>query len=143
MDPWVIWLIAGIVLIALEMVIPGTVLIFFGLGALLAASLAATGLVSDLGTQLAIFGISSLLMLFTLRKLFFKTFSGASDNNNLSDEFVNKEAVVLVSLTPNKEGRIELKGANWRARSTEAIEAGSRVIITKRDNLVLWVSPLS
>ena len=62
------WLIIGVILLFLELVLPGFVLFFFGMGALL-ASLAAYLFELSLSWQLALFIIASLASLFSLRNV--------------------------------------------------------------------------
>ncbi|MDB6079998.1 MAG: hypothetical protein JWO82_3745, partial [Akkermansiaceae bacterium] len=99
-DPKIAWLLFGVVLIALEFFAPGVILVFFGLGAIIASLTTWTGLTPELGEQTMVFGISSLVLLFGLRHFVKKWFVGHTQHSggNHDDDFTGKEARVLVSL---------------------------------------------
>lgn len=141
LDPWVLWLIVGLVLLALELLVPGIVLMFFGLGALLVSLLVGTGVIEEgaMGVQLIVFAIASVILLALLRRVFRKTLSGSSSQGEHLEEFVGREVTVLAAIPDQGEGRVELKGATWRARSAQALPSGARARILRRDGLLLWV----
>ena len=73
--PWLIWFVVGLAVSLSELVIPGFVIIFFGLGCFGAAALAAT--LPDAYTgQVATFIVVSLLSLATMRKMAMRIFVG-------------------------------------------------------------------
>jgi inner membrane protein len=84
--------------------------------------------------------VSSLLLLFVLRKRFKNAFVGSVTSDSIEDEFTGKEALALTDIDPN-HGKVELKGAEWNARSPETITAQSWVIIERREGLTLHVRP--
>lgn len=48
---------------------------------------------------------------------------------------------LLEPLTPAGEARALLDGEYWRVRSDQALPAGARVRVVRRDGLLLWVKP--
>lgn len=140
--PELFWFILGLVLLLLELVIPGFVIIFFGIGAWATALLC---LVANPGfnLQAIVFAITSVLSLIALRKMlqkrYFYTDSKLSDK--VEDEFTGKEAVALSDILPGKTGRVEFKGTTWKAESDIEIPEGQAVIIKKIDNVKLIVEP--
>jgi len=140
--PEIFWFVAGLVLFLLELIIPGFVIIFFGVGAWVTAIVC---LIHDPGinTQIIIFAVTSVLSLAALRrliqnKLFYSREPGSVD---VDDEFTGKEAVAKTTISPGKTGRVEFKGTIWKADSESDIKEGQSVIILEKDNFTLLVEP--
>ena len=143
-DASLIWFLAGLVLIFLEFLVPGVILIFFGIGAWLAALTTYLGVTSFIQSQLIIFAITSILLLVLLRKWIKGKFYGhVSDVQDLTknvDEFTGKSVVVVRDLIPGKmEGSVEFKGTTWRAVSEEHIKSGEVAVITDTDGIILKI----
>jgi membrane protein implicated in regulation of membrane protease activity len=138
-----LWLLAGVLLIGLELLTPGFVVIFFGIGALLTGllSLLIPGLSASVLLQFLIWGGSSLLSLFALRRFFKRTFRGKEIEDNGQDEFVGQTAQVTEAITQKKPGRVSFQGTTWKAVTYDSdLTAGDSVEIMKKDNLTLIVS---
>ena len=136
-----IWAILGIILMALEAVIPGFVIFFFGLGALITALAA---LLPGIGTaywlQAIIWIASSAGSMAFLRKKLDKVFKGKLIENK-SSEYIGKRAVVIEEISPEKPGRIRFEGTSWKAESyTETIPEGEEVEILEKENLTCVVT---
>ncbi|MBB5352845.1 membrane protein implicated in regulation of membrane protease activity [Haloferula luteola] len=145
MKPEFLWLLAGVVLILAEFAAPGFIIFFFGVGAILAALTTWLGWTPELGSQSLVFGLSSFALLFGLRRFAKSAFVGRSDvdHADLDDDFTGREARVLRDIPGGSaEGRVEIKGAEWKARSTDPIPAGKGVIIVRREGLTLYVRSL-
>lgn len=140
--PEVIWFIVGLALFLLELVIPGFVIFFFGIGAWVTALLC---LVADPGINLQaiVFAVTSVLSLVALRKIIQKRFFYSKEelSNEVEDEFSAKEAVALTDFNPGKTGKVEFKGTQWNAESESPITEGQRVVIKKKDSFKLIVEP--
>jgi membrane protein implicated in regulation of membrane protease activity len=140
--PEVIWFIVGLVLFLLELVMPGFVIFFFGVGAWVTALLC---LVADPGINLQaiVFGVTSVLSLLALRKIIQKRFFYSKDelSKEVEDEFSGKEAIALTDFNPGINGKVEFKGTQWKAESESAITEGQKVIIKRKDNFKLIVEP--
>lgn len=138
------WAIAGIALMLSEFMVPGLILFFFGIGAL-ATALLSWLLPLNLEWQIAIFIITSLASLFSLRRLLKPIFTGrASGEEEPSSELsrlIGTQGDVTVEIAPGKTGRILLNGATWKAVSDQPICAGTTVEVTAQDNLTLTVKP--
>ena len=138
-----LWLLAGVLLIGLELLTPGFVVIFFGIGALLTGllSLLIPGLSASLLLQFLIWGGSSLLSLFALRRFFKRTFRGKEIEDTGQDEFVGQTAEVIEAVTQKKPGRVSFQGTTWKAVTYDSdLAAGDSVEIMKKENLTLIVS---
>jgi inner membrane protein len=137
----IIWAVLGLILIALEGVIPGFVIFFFGAGALVTALAA---LIPGLGTayalQAIIWMLSSLGTFGLFRKKLAKVFRGKLISAK-SDEYIGRRAVVIEKISPGTPGRIKLNGTSWRADSmTEEIAEGEEVEILEKDGLTFIVT---
>lgn len=145
-DPVLVWFIFGLVLILAEFMVPGVILVFFGLGAWLASLGGWLGLLDGWASQLLVFAVSSVVLLLALRKRFTARFLGyVGDDNVLDhnlDEFDGQRVLVIEDIDPDLDrGRVEFKGAGWRARSAVPLPAGSRAIIVAVEGIILEVKP--
>ena len=143
-NPTLLWFLLGLALILLEFVVPGVILVFFGIGAWATAVTTYFGLTASFQSQLLVFAISSILLLVVLRKWIKDKFYGhvgdVQDQTKNLDEFSGQSVVVLEDVIPNKmEGAVEFKGARWRAVSDEHIKNGEMAIITGIDGIILKV----
>jgi membrane protein implicated in regulation of membrane protease activity len=143
-NPTLLWFLLGLALIFLELVVPGVILVFFGIGAWAAAVTTYFGLTASFQSQLLVFAVASILLLVVLRKWIKGRFYGhvgdVQDQTQNLDEFSGQSVVVLEDVIPNKmEGAVEYKGARWRAVSDEHIKNGEMAIITGVDGIILKV----
>ncbi len=141
----VAWVILGVILLGLEFVIPGAVIMFFGLGAVLTGLAVALGLIKGLLGQLLFWAISSLVLFLLLRNQVKKWFP-ALERYELYDEdddIRGKIVDVIKDIHPGEEkGRVRYQGSLWQAKSENAVlKAGQKAKITGRDNLLLYVEP--
>lgn len=140
--PEIFWFVIGLGLFLLELVIPGFVIFFFGVGAWVTA-LVCLILNPGTNTQIIIFALTSVLSLVALRRMIQKKFF--FNKNNLSeeveDEFTGKEAVATSTFGPGKKGKVEFKGTTWNADSQSDIKEGQAVIVVEKDNFTLLVEP--
>jgi membrane protein implicated in regulation of membrane protease activity len=145
--PELLWVLAGIVMLSLELFIPGLVIIFFGGGALLTALATALGLTRTFSAQLLLFIVSSLLLLALLRRLFQKIFIGKLFEGQAEPSFdveIGRLVDVREAIAPEtNRGKVFYHGAQWEARSADAIPAGGRARIVGRDNITLLVEKIN
>ncbi|HOK25980.1 MAG TPA: NfeD family protein [Bacteroidales bacterium] len=140
--PELLWFLLGLILFLLELILPGFVIFFFGVGAWTTAFVC---LLFNPGVdiQILIFALTSVLSLVALRRMIQKKFFyGKNDNSHLiEDEFTGKEAITLSEIKPGKKGKVEFKGTVWTAESDTDIDEGETVIIISKDNFNLKVKP--
>ena len=143
LDTKTLWFIAGLILILLEFVAPGVVIVFFGIGAWFVAVGMWIGLIDSVPAQCFTFAISSLLLLFVLRRYVTSWFVGGSSNGgDVEEEFVGKKVRVVHAIGGGEDtGKVELKGAEWCARCDTSLDLGSHAIVIGRDGLLLIVKP--
>jgi inner membrane protein len=146
LTPEFIWCMLGIIMLLAEFVMPGFVIFFFGIGALLVALLCFFFSSLSINAQLIIFLISSILLLFGLRRFFkaiFRGFFGSKEKMPINKNYyLGETAIVTKEITPYEKGRIEFHGSMWSAESSEAITEGTPVVIIKQNNLTFKVRPV-
>ena len=144
--PEVIWTLIGIILLISEFVVPGLVIFFFGMGALLVAALSAFTDIS-LNAQLLTFIIASVVFLVTLRrwlKGIFKGYSVTRKNMRQDmEESIGQKAIAVERIEPGRTGKVEFRGTNWSAQADDVIEKGAAVEIIDRDSLTFKVKSMS
>jgi inner membrane protein len=140
MDLLVYWIIAGLLMLILELFIPGVVIGFFGAGALIAGLI---GWVFDIPWQaeVVIFLGSSVLMLLFMRKYVIKKLN-KKDRSDEIEDIIGAEAIVAERITPQTPGKVQFRSSLWKAESEEVIEPESRVRIIGKRSIVLIVKPL-
>ncbi len=140
--PELFWFILGLVLLLLELVVPGFVIFFFGAGAWITALIC---LFSNPGInlQVIIFSVTSVAALLIFRKMIHNKFIYNKDDRSgeVEDEFTGRDAIVLEDIIPGKTGKVEFKGTSWKAESESKLEAGQSVRIINKQNLTLIVEP--
>jgi len=140
--PELFWFLIGLVLFLLELVVPGFVIFFFGVGAWVTALVC---LIATPGTnlQIIIFAITSVLSLIALRRIIQKKFFYNKENLSaeVEDEFTGKEGIATVDFTSENKGKVEFRGTTWKAESTSPIKEGQTVIVVEKVNFTLIVEP--
>ena len=145
LKPEIIWFLIGLVLLLSEFVLPGLIIFFFGIGAMVVALVCFLTDVS-VNIQLLIFIGSSILLLIFLRKWLKGIFMGRVVGGGTAagdlKEFIGERVVVKESITPKAGGRVEFHGTSWQAEADEEIPVGTVVRITGKANITLTVKPL-
>jgi len=143
LSPVLAWFIAGIVFFVIELLLPGLILFFFGLGAWCAA-LAVYLLPMALSSQLLVFLATSLLSLLLLRAALKKIFLGRVLEVDAMDTSLPDDALGLVieDILPPAEGKVKFAGSFWQAAAEQALVRGTIVRIVEKKNLTLKVSPV-
>ena len=141
--PEVIWFLIGVGLLLLELVAPGLIFVFFGVGAWVTAG-ALLGIDLSLNSQLLLFSITSVGSLLLLRKSIRKKYMDISINGveDADNGFIGSQAVSLTEIEPGKDGKVEFNGSQWEACSTSKIESRMAVTIVGMKSIKLIVEPL-
>jgi membrane protein implicated in regulation of membrane protease activity len=138
-NPVVVWFLAGLVLLLLEFLIPGVLVLFFGLGAWVTA-LFCLLIGGGIGVQFFVFGLSSVVMLLLLRKPLMKRLYKTSSNIDPDEEFIGHTGVCETAITPEQDGKVSFKGTQWAATASESVGVGDKVVISSKEGLKLVVS---
>ncbi len=136
---WWCWVLAGIALVAFEVATPGGLFaLFFGVGALFVAPLAAFGCSSTV--QWFAFYVLSLAGLATLRGTLLRRLSR---HPSAQAELVGEQAVLMEELPAGGEAKAELRGTPWTARAASGVPLarGQRCIVERVEGLTLWLRP--
>lgn len=136
------WFIGGVVLMLLEFLLPGGIVFFLGLGATLVSLLLYTGLIEGWIQAFTAWFVGSLLLLFGLRGVVQKLIPAQVERGGTDEDLdaYDQIAEVAETIPAGGEGRINFRGSTWAAKHYHedlALEAGTRVRIVFRDNL-LW-----
>jgi inner membrane protein len=145
--PWFYWAISGVALIGLEMVVPGFVIFFFGVGALLTAL---SSLIPPIGQtiwiQISLFIVFSILSLVFLRRNYSIIFAGTVfDSRKPEREEAGNGKIAKVTETASvlNEGRIRFQGTTWKAiaKSGEC-KSGTLARIVSRDGITYVIESI-
>jgi len=136
---WQLWVLTGVILGVLELKLSGYVMLWFGIGAFVAALLATLGL--PFNAQLAAFNLVSVALLVGSRTLLRRFFMrGASSVRHGVEAMLGADAVVVEPIPRDGFGTVRINGELWTARSLEgAIAEGERVRIENLEGLKLAV----
>lgn len=142
-NPPFVWFVIGIVLALLELAVPGLIIIFFAFGAIL-VSILSYFIDMDVAIQIMLFVIASVSSLVLLRKKLKTRFflEGKNSSTSEDDEFTGQQVTVIEDILPNQNGKVEFKGANWKAKSDAPIKAGSTAQIIGKESICLIVKPI-
>lgn len=144
-----IWLIAGFIIMALEILVPGFILFWFGFAAFLTSIISFLNLIEEaLYLWICFFCISAATLIlwhFYLKNIsFFK--------RNTQDEYrdislANLKGIVITEIKINKPGRIKLNQAyhgisEWKAEAKEDIALNEEVSVLDSDGIKLIVEKI-
>ncbi len=139
------WIVAGIILLVLEIAVPGMVLVFLGAGALMVALLIWLGLIETWVAAITTWFISSLVLLVGLRNFLYRLMPGDTEQGASTDEDADAYGAVVEvveTIAPDSAGRIRYRGTTWQAAChDETLEAGSKAKIVYREDLIWIVEP--
>ena len=143
-SPVLAWFLIGIVFYVVELVLPGFIVFFFGIGAWCTALVVYLTDV-PLSGQLGVFLVTSLLTLFLLRKYIQSIFLGTAQDDDaaISATPVDDTGVVTEDISPPGKGRVKYGGSFWKAVADVPIPAGTTVEIVSQDNLEVKVRILT
>jgi membrane protein implicated in regulation of membrane protease activity len=142
---WVLWCILGAILIVAEIFTTGFVLLWFGIGALLAAFASFIG-IDSLVIQFLIFAGVSIALTAASRTIFINYFSREKTETGLRsgvDALPGKVGTVVSSSKGAlNEGAVKVFGSTWTAYPApgeEPLEAGERVCVESVEGASIYV----
>ncbi len=140
----VVWFLIGVGLLLLELVIPGLILVFFGVGAWTTA-MVLLGLDLSLNMQLLLFSATSVGSLLLLRQSIRKRYMDVSikGDGDSDNGFIGSQAVSLTNIKPGEDGKVEFNGSQWAACANTPIEPRMAVKIVGMKSIKLIVEPLN
>lgn len=135
-----IWLIAGLALLAAEVVSGDLVLVMLGVGALAAAG--SSALTDSLPVSVAVFAVSSIGLLVLARPALKRRFLHGPGVKTNAEALIGARAMAL-STVDSHAGQVKLAGEVWSARSYidgQVIEAGTPVTVVEISGATAVVS---
>jgi hypothetical protein len=134
------WLIFGMLLMALEVLAPAMVVMWFGFGAIVTGI--ALWLIPSLalGVQILIFALVSIVSVFGWRKSGFREENIHSDTpelNNRLHSHIGKEYVLTTAISDGR-GLMRVGDSPWRVHGAD-MPAGTRVRVTGVDGVIFTV----
>lgn len=137
---WLIWVIAGIVLIIAEMATFSFYLLWLGIGAFAAAI--TSQFTENWLIQLLVGGAVALVLSFSTRALTRNIRHNAIGFYDPYEQITGKTGVVQESIAPGTMGLVRVGSEVWSATAAETIEVGQNVIVIKRSSTILQVQKL-
>jgi membrane protein implicated in regulation of membrane protease activity len=138
---WWMWLLLGMLLMALEAVTPGGFFIFFfGVGALAVGIAEVAGVPMSLPVQVLLFVVMSVVPLLLFRKPLREHFASARTGHAV-DSLIGEVAQALDEIPAGGIGKVELRGTSWSAQNLGAvpIPRSSRCRVERVEGLTLHV----
>lgn len=128
-----LWLIAGVLLIAVELVSGALVMLMLGGAALVAAGAAALG--ASLGVDVAVFGLSAAALVLLARPALQRRLHTVGPDGPVNAgprALLGTAAEVVEPITGDDAGTVRIGGAVWTARalhSDTTLPAGAAVVV--------------
>ena len=130
MTPAVIWLVAGLILVAAEVASGEFVLLMLGGGALLAAG--ASAIVGGPLVGAGVFVVASGLLVFGLRPQLRHRLDRGVEHSVMHHEALIGRSAVVIATVDGRGGRVKIGGDLWSARAVDehdVIEEGATVTV--------------
>ena len=140
---WQYWVALALVLIILEIFVPGFVLFCLGVGCIGGA--VADALELGMNAQLTAFAVLTLLTFFLLRPVLMKRFWKDEGLKTNVDALIGQKGKVSEDFDPTmKLGRVSVGGDDWRAEAVEGqiLQRGSLVEVLRVESNTLIVTPI-
>jgi membrane protein implicated in regulation of membrane protease activity len=142
---WILWSVLGAILVVAEIFTSGFVLLWFGVGALVAAFAGLIG-IDSLAIQFLIFAVVSIGLTAASRTIFVNYFSRELTGTSLRtgvDSLPGKVGTVVSSSRGAlQEGAVKVFGSTWTAYPApgeEPLEAGERVCVESVEGASIYV----
>ncbi|MEV5646990.1 NfeD family protein [Nocardia sp. NPDC052254] len=140
----IVWLVAGILLAAAEMLTGDFTLLMLGGAALVTAGVSGIGQTS-LVIDAVVFAVSAIALLLLVRPMLLRRFATPPPTPTNVDALPGKTAKVLEAVNENS-GQVKIGGEVWSARSFDPADEyaeGDTVYVMKIDgaHAVVWKGP--
>ena len=139
------WLVAGVLLMLAEIIVPGGIVFFLGLASLVVALAIWLGIVSTWTGAMMTFMLGSMALIIALRGLLSGMAEGESTKGNTIEilDDIDEFVTVIERIGPgDAEGLVSFRGTDWKAVGDgREIAAGENARIVSRENITLVVVP--
>lgn len=131
-----VWIIAGLVLVALEMIVPGLVIIWFGVAAVVTGILAI--FVHNQYILFVVFiALSGIMVVFSQRIA--RRITHREPERVGANRMVGATGRVVADIKPPEFGRVNVRGEEWRAAAMRELAVGANVRVVAVDGTHLVV----
>jgi len=139
MQPWMLWMIVGLVLLIIELSMMSLFLLWIAIGAFAAGIVAV--FVPIAWVQWLVFGLASLILLIATRPFAHSVHASVTTPSNV-DAVIGGRAMVIETVDPLRNvGRVRIGSDEWRARADETIPTESWVEVIGVAGTTLLVQP--
>src|SRR2546427_12829349 len=142
---WIAWTWLGLILIVGEVFSSGFVLLWLGIGALVAALAGIVG-IETLGLQFLIFAVVSIGLTAASRTIFVNYFSREKSGGDLKSGFEGLPGKIGTVVSSSRgalhEGAVKVFGSTWTAYPAVRdvpLEAGDRVVVERIQGASIYV----
>ena len=136
------WMSFGVVLMLLELFVPGTFMVWFGFGAVLTGLFVVFLSPLSAGMQILIFTLMSVISVifgfFVYGKLFGQNKEKAGNLQTGAKRFIGQTFCVFEDIKGGK-GKVKVGDTVWLAAADEDIKAGTDIVVTDVKGTVLAV----
>jgi len=133
------WLVAALVLLIFELILPGTFFVWLGLAAGMVA-LSVWAMFLPVSAQLGLFALYSLVAIFLGRRLQYGRAPKVPSVLNRGPDALVGELVTVAKAIENGRGRVKVGDTSWLARGPD-LPQGAVARITGHDGGTLTVEP--
>lgn len=137
---WLVWTLACVFALILEVTSGTFYLMCFALGA--ACSIIASLLFTPLWIQVLVFAIGSALCVFGVRPFAMKYLHPHHDDRpSNADALIGRTGIVIEPIGPDHSGYVKVDGDEWKAIADTALtlDNGTHVKIVSRDSIIVKV----
>ncbi len=138
LTPWH-WMTVGLMLCALELIGPTTILLWPGIAALVTGALTLVMPEMSWQIQVALFAVLAVATAFAGRQFYKRKSVSRSSLNRRAENLIGKQ-ITLTDSIENGVGGAFVDGTRWRVVGPDSA-AGSSVIVTALDGASLVVTP--
>lgn len=135
-----IWILIATVCFIGELITAGFFILWFGVGASVAAVLNYLGFSET--TQFIAFILVSLILLALSRPFAKRITEGLPNKKAASDRLIGEKGVVIEQISRKNGGLVRISGDTWRAVSDNEIKEGNDVLVEKIEGVKLVVKPV-
>ncbi len=137
--PWWIWVLFGLLLLAVELASSTLHIGLFAIGAFTVALLVAFGVHMPLWAELMTFTIVSVVAIVVVRPILIRKLG--LNQKKIVDTLVGEQALALDDIEPHGIGKAEMRGTSWSARNIgeTILTRGQRCTVTDIEGLVIQI----
>lgn len=135
---------AGLILGACEIIVPGFVIFWFGIGAVITGLTTLSGITTSYLSQSVLFALSSAVFLVVWFRFLKRKFPKLSNDASRDPLLSGIEGIVTKKVLPGKPGEIDLYAnfhgiTHWKAEASEEIESGEEIVVVEAKGITLLI----